>query len=127
MASNGGALYCRMNGINRPDHRPRLEDRFVTRREFLGRCGLGFGMVSLATILAPQLVGNAAAAGLASSDSPLSPKAPHFAARAKRVLHIFANGGPSHVDTFDPKPALARLHGKPLPMDNPQTERRTGA
>jgi hypothetical protein len=84
-------------------------------------------MVSLATILAPQLVGNAAAAGIASSDSPLSPKSPHFPARAKRVLHIFANGGPSHVDTFDPKPALARLHGKALPMDNPQTERRTGA
>jgi len=116
-----------MNGMNRPDHRPRLEDRFLTRREFLGRCGLGFGMVSLATLLAPQLAGQAVAANLATGDSPLAPRAPHFPPRAKRVLHIFANGGPSHVDTFDPKPALTRLHGKALPMDNPQTERRTGA
>jgi len=59
-------------------------------------------------------------------DSPLSPKSPQFPARAKRVIHIFANGGPSHVDTFDPKPMLAKLHGQPLPMDNLATERRTG-
>src|SRR5436190_8708452 len=100
-----------MNGINRPDHKPKLEDRFVTRREFLGRCGLGFGMVSLSTLLAPQLAAQAAATD-GTSNSPLSPRPPHFPPRAKRVLHIFANGGPSHVDTFDPKPALARLHGK---------------
>jgi hypothetical protein len=75
--------------------------------------------------LAPQLMG--AAAESVSANSPLAPRAPHFAAKAKRVIHIFANGGPSHVDTFDPKPALARLHGKPLPMDNLPTERRTGA
>jgi hypothetical protein len=75
--------------------------------------------------LAPQLMG--AGAESVSANSPLAPRAPHFAAKAKRVIHIFANGGPSHVDTFDPKPALARLHGKPLPMDNLPTERRTGA
>src|SRR5439155_11511221 len=51
----------------------------------------------------------------------------HFPARAKRVIHIFANGGPSHVDTFDPKPELTRLHGQALPMDNLKTERHTGA
>jgi hypothetical protein len=85
---------------------------------------MGFGMLGLANVLAPQLVSAAEAIG---SNSPLAPKAPHFPAKAKRVIHIFANGGPSHVDTFDPKPELARLHGKPLPMDNLKTERRTGA
>jgi len=75
--------------------------------------------------LAPQLA-TAAPEGV-SANSPLAPRNPHFAAKAKRVIHIFANGGPSHVDTFDPKPALVRLHGKPLPMDNLPTERRTGA
>ena len=59
--------------------------------------------------------------------SPLAPKAPQFPAKAKRVIHLFMNGGPSHVDTFDPKPALARYAGKPLPMENLKTERKTGA
>ena len=59
--------------------------------------------------------------------SPLAPKRPHFPAQAKRVIHIFANGGPSHVDTFDPKPELAKYAGKPLPRENPRTERKTGA
>lgn len=58
---------------------------------------------------------------------PLAPKPPHFAPRAKRVVHLFMNGGPSHVDTFDPKPALDRYHGKPLPLANLRTERKTGA
>jgi hypothetical protein len=108
------------------NHKPKLQDLFLTRRDFLGRCGMGFGMLGLANILAPQLVSGAAAEAV-SSNSPLAPKAPQFPAKAKRIIHIFANGGPSHVDTFDPKPALARLHGKPLPMDNLKTERRTGA
>src|SRR5436190_12287532 len=110
--------------MNMLHHRPRLEDLFLTRRDFLRRCGIGFGMLGLAG-LAPQLMG-AVPEGV-SVNSPLAPRSPHFAAKAKRIIHIFANGGPSHVDTFDPKPALARLHGKPLPMDNLPTERRTGA
>lgn len=59
--------------------------------------------------------------------NPLSPKVPHFPARAKRVVHIFLNGGPSHVDTFDPKPALEKYAGKPLPGEYIKTERKTGA
>jgi len=59
--------------------------------------------------------------------NPLATKAPHFAPKAKRVIHLFMNGGPSHVDTFDPKPQLDRYHGKELPMDNLRTERKTGA
>src|ERR1051325_8818640 len=117
---------------NSPNHPPRLEDRFLTRRDFLCRCGMGLGMVSLANLLAPEalgaiLAGDTLKGGLQTAASPLAPKAPHFPAKAKRVIHIFANGGPSHVDTFDPKPVLARLHGKPLPMENLPTERRTGA
>src|SRR3989440_2372279 len=95
-------------------HKPRLEDRFLTRRDFLTRCGVGFGMLGLANLLGPQTLGAITSAD--AVNSPLAPKSPPFPAKAKRVIHIFANGGPSHVDTFDPKPELARLHGKPLPM-----------
>ena len=50
-----------------------------------------------------------------------------FPAKAKRVIHLFMNGGPSHVDTFDPKPSLQKYAGKELPTGNLQTERKTGA
>ncbi|NDB77719.1 MAG: twin-arginine translocation signal domain-containing protein, partial [Verrucomicrobia bacterium] len=66
----------------------------VSRRDFLARCGMGMGTVGLAGLL-PSV-------GAAESASPLAPKAPHFPGRAKRVIHFFLNGGPSHVDTFDP-------------------------
>src|SRR6476659_5315034 len=107
-------------------HSFRLQDRFLTRRDFLNRCGIGFGMLGLANLLGPQtLVADNGIPG--AVNSPLAPKAPHFAAKAKRVIHIFANGGPSHVDTFDPKPALDKYAGKSLPTTNLRTERRTGA
>ena len=88
---------------------------------------MGFGMLGLANLLGPEMLGSAMAAEAVSGNSPLAPKAPHFPGTAKRVIHIFANGGPSHVDTFDPKPMLAKLHGQQLPMSNLPTERRTGA
>src|SRR2546428_11095380 len=107
-------------------HAPNAEHLTLTRREFLCRCGMGMGAVSLAGLFGN--LGFLQPAGAAEGfTSPLAPKAPHFPAKAKRVIHIFANGGPSHVDTFDPKPELARLHGQALPMDNLKTERRTGA
>ncbi len=112
--------------MNAQHHQPRLEDRFLTRRDFLGRCGMGFAMLGLANLLAPEMLAASLSNNAASADSPLAPKSPHFPGKAKRVIHIFANGGPSHVDTFDPKPMLARLHGQPLPMDNLATERKTG-
>jgi hypothetical protein len=59
--------------------------------------------------------------------SSLAPKSPPMAPRAKRVIHLFMNGGPSQVDTFDPKPLLSRYAGKELPTENLRTERRTGA
>src|SRR5205823_4071788 len=63
--------------------------------------------------------------GPRSANTPLAPKKPPFAARAQRVVHLFMNGGPSHVDTFDPKPLLDKYHGKPLPNPNLRTERKT--
>jgi hypothetical protein len=108
-------------------HAPKLEDRFLTRRDFLGRCGMGFGMLGLANLLAPDVLTAALTESDTKAISPLAPKAPHFPAKAKRVIHIFANGGPSHLDTFDPKPMLTKLHGQQLPMENLKTERKTGA
>jgi hypothetical protein len=104
-------------------HPPSPDHLFLTRREFLSRCGMGMGMLGLAGLCGVALGGESAT----RLDTPLAPKQPHFPGRAKRVIHIFANGGASHVDTFDPKPALARYHGQALPMENLKTERRTGA
>ncbi len=91
-----------------------------SRRELLTKTGTGLGMLALAGILADD-------AGAAPALDPLAPKAPHFKAKAKHVVHLFMNGGPSQVDTFDPKPALDKYHGKPLPSTNLRTERKTGA
>ncbi len=98
----------------------------LTRREFLNRCGMGMGALGLGGMM-NQLLTPAANAGSASAfTSPLTPRQPHFPAKAKRVIHIFANGGPSHVDTFDPKPLLEKYHGKEIPLQL-RTERKTGA
>jgi hypothetical protein len=105
-------------------HPPRLEDLFLTRRELLRRCGMGLGALSLAGMLENP---TPAAPGAGLAVNPLAPRAPHFTGKARRVIHIFANGGASHVDTFDPKPSLDKYHGKPLPMTNLRTERKTGA
>src|SRR4051812_36302194 len=112
-------------------HRIRTEDLMLTRRDALRRGGMGFGALALGTImgeqglLAPNLaMGETTEGGVGIS--PMAPKAPQFPGKAKRVVHLFMNGGPSHVDTFDPKPQLTRFHGKPVPSNRP-TERRTGA
>ncbi len=73
----------------------------LNRREMLRRMAAGFGMVSLAGLLGPQA---AFAAGRTAG--------PHYRPRAKRVIFLFMNGGPSHVDTFDPKPALLKFEGQ---------------
>jgi hypothetical protein len=114
-----------MNANTLEHQRRRLIDRILSRREMLCQSGMGFGAMALANLMVDAgLAQPAAAQGYVN---PLAPKAPHFAPKAKRVIHIFANGGPSHVDTFDPKPMLDKYHGKPLPIENPRTERRTGA
>lgn len=91
----------------------------VSRREMLTRCGVGFGGLML-----QQLLSQTATAG--PDLNPLLPKSPHFAGRAKYVIHIFANGGPSHVDTWDHKPALKQYQGQDMPGGAPRTERPTG-
>src|SRR6516165_685099 len=92
-----------------------LEGMFLTRRDLLRRGGMGFGLVGLAGVLANDNLFESQAQANATNINPLAPRKPHFPAKAKRVVHLFMNGGPSHVDTFDPKPALARYHAKPLP------------
>src|SRR6266853_213261 len=101
------------------------QNRFFTRRELLQRTGMGMGTVALAGLLGDT--GALQANESTNTVNPLAPKAPPFPAKAKRVIHLFMNGGPSHVDTFDPKPELSRMHGKALPTVNLQTERKTGA
>ncbi len=89
----------------------------ISRRDFLARAGLGLGALSFGT-LAPSS---------APLISALGARAPHFAPKAKRVIHFFLNGGPSHVDTFDPKPALKKYAGQLIPGQYLRTERKTGA
>src|SRR5207302_1066085 len=88
------------------------------------RSGLGLGALALGPLLRDS--GDLTAAPV-DALNPLAPRPPHFAAKAKRLIHIFANGGPSHVDTFDPKPVLTKFAGKSLPKPNLGTERKTGA
>src|SRR5438309_356341 len=108
-------------------HRPRLEDLFLTRRDLLRRSGMGFASLGLAGVMAAEGLLAPQAQAATTSVNPLAPRQPHFPGKAKRIIHLFMNGGPSHVDTFDPKPALARYAGQPLPRENLRTERRTGA
>jgi hypothetical protein len=96
-------------------------DPILSRREMLSRCGVGMGAVALANVM-----GEAGLLQAQESLNPLAVRKPHFPAKAKRVLHIFLNGGMSHVDTFDPKPALQKFAGKSLPTANLKTERKTG-
>jgi hypothetical protein len=92
----------------------------MTRRDCLKTFGTGFGMTAFAG-LAGAAVGNSPL-----NTNPLAPKPPQFPARAKHVIFLFLNGGPSQVDTFDPKPMLDKFSGKPVPSGNLQTERKTG-
>ena len=84
-----------------------------SRRDFLVHSGFGFGALALGYLLTGDTA--AAATSLVGNLNPLAPKRPHFPAQAKHVIFIFMQGGPSQVDTFDPKPALSRLDGQPLP------------
>jgi hypothetical protein len=93
-----------------------------TRRDLLRTIGTGLGTLGLAGILNQE---NSLAAA-PESTNPLAPKPAHFPPKAKYVIHLFMNGGPSQVDTFDPKPMLEKYHGKRPPSSDLKTERRTG-
>ncbi len=97
----------------------------VNRRDVLKRSALGLGALGLGALLNDD-GRRVADAGENASSSPLDVRAPHFPGRAKRVIHFFLNGGPSHVDTFDYKPALAKYADQPL-GETLRTERKTGA
>ncbi|HEX7653664.1 MAG TPA: DUF1501 domain-containing protein, partial [Verrucomicrobiae bacterium] len=90
-----------------------LEDHFLTRRQFLQRAGMGFGALSLAALFGQGMF--SLPAGAAEAEINLLPKHPPLPAKAKHVVHIFAQGAPSHLDTWDYKPALEKLDGKDLP------------
>jgi hypothetical protein len=93
----------------------RHRERPMSRRAALRGAACGFGHIALTGMLGEQ---GLLAAGSAAA-SPLAPRQPHFEPKAKRVIFLFMHGGPSSVDTFDPKPRLSRDHGKPLPFKRP--------
>ncbi|MDA1050711.1 MAG: DUF1501 domain-containing protein [Planctomycetota bacterium] len=85
-----------------------------TRREVLTQAAGGFGAIALNAMLADEL----RASGVEATVDPLTPKQPHFAPKAKRVIFLYMTGGVSHVDSFDPKPELFANHGKQITVDN---------
>ncbi len=98
--------------------------KLITRRHFFGRTATGIGTAALASLMSPSLFSTASAAtegvgevagGLPATHGIL--KALHFAPKAKRVIYLFMSGGPSHIDLFDYKPALKKLHGTELPAE----------
>src|SRR6476659_7043599 len=89
-----------------------------SRRNFLFQAGEGFGSLALAYLLNQDgLLGATGCENDPNVRSPFSPKQPHFKPRAKNVISLFMCGGVSAIDTFDPKPALDKYHGQPLPTD----------
>jgi len=90
----------------------------LNRRDMLQRCGMGFGSLALGSLLSDTA---------RSSVNPMTPHPAQSESKIRSVIHIFMNGGPSHVDTFDPKPLLQKHGGKPVPGGNLKTERPTGA
>ncbi len=91
-----------------------------SRRELLSHVGTGIGWLALPALL------QAEESAPSVANNPLAPRPPHFPSRAKHIIHIYLNGGPSQVDTWDPKPELQRLGGQKLPLGNLTTERETG-
>jgi hypothetical protein len=83
----------------------------VARRHFFRECGVGVGKIALASLLG----GGVARRAIANPADPLAPRVPHFAPKAKAVIHLFMAGAPSQLDLFDRKPELAKLEGKPIP------------
>ncbi len=97
----------------RKEHSPSMDDIIFTRRDFLARAGMGFGAMSLSALFGIN-AGDAIGA-TAGVNTPLAPKQPHFPVKAKAVIHIFASGGPSQVDTWDPKPELMKADNQAIP------------
>src|SRR5262249_15892225 len=88
-----------------------LFDQIQSRCRFFRDCAGGIGTIALAQLLEKE--GRAAV----PAQNPLAPKKPHFPAKAKNVIFLFMEGGPSQIDLFDPKPGLEKWHGQPLPAE----------
>src|SRR5690348_16104142 len=101
------------------------------RRSFLRNAGCGFGAIALGAMLAEERLladedGRAKPGRSPDTLDPLAPKKSHFEPKVKRVIFLFMSGGPSHVDTFDPRPELTKLHGQPLPASFGSVKTRRG-
>src|SRR6266478_5364764 len=90
----------------------------LTRRQMLRQCANGFGAVALTALQSDRAYGG----GPSGSTDPLAPRLPHFRSKANNVIFLFMDGGPSQLDTFDPKPRLAKEHGQPIKMKTPPTQ-----
>ncbi|HEV2296406.1 MAG TPA: DUF1501 domain-containing protein [Tepidisphaeraceae bacterium] len=98
--------------------RSAAELREITRRHFFAECGVGVGKVALASLLAGSTRSVFADNPIPQAPpNPLAPRAPHFPARAKRVIYLFMVGAPSQLDLFEPKPALVKFDGQPIPAE----------
>jgi hypothetical protein len=96
-------------------HCHRFQPVPLTRRDLLVRSANGFAAVALSALLGESAF-SAAPPGRRSGTSPLAPRAPHYKARARNIIFLYMDGGPSQVDTFDPKPQLDKEHGQPFKM-----------
>src|SRR5262245_39725199 len=109
-------------------HCRHFQDPPRTRREMLLRCANGFGGLALSALLCEQSIGSFLEAapdfsdGKRSGQGPMSPKPPQFPAKARNVILLYMDGGPSQVDTFDPKPRLAREHGQAIKVPTHPTQ-----
>ena len=101
-------------------HRMDLSQPGLSRREILCRCANGFGGLALASLLADKFA-SAAPADASRAVNPLAPRPPHYEPKAKSVIFLFMDGGPSQIDTFDPKPRLRKEHGQKIAMETPTT------
>jgi hypothetical protein len=97
---------------------PRIPPVPISRRQALKRSAAGFGTLALASLLAEDVKSSPAS----TPAEAIAPRPPHHPARAKRVIFLFMSGGPSQVDTFDPKPLLTRDDGKPFPFAKPRVQ-----
>src|SRR5438132_12892738 len=89
-----------------------------SRRQFLGTAACGFGSLAFASLLNDHVA--------AATGNPLAPRSPHFRPRAKHVIFLFMQGGPSQIDLFEYKPRLVQEHAKPIPFQRPKDEAEDG-
>ena len=92
---------------------------FLNRREMLTRCGSGFGALALSALFPERIFG---AVPASSKAHPLAPKLTHYQGKVRNVIFLYMDGGPSQVDTFDPKPRLTAEHGKPFGLKMEPTQ-----